>query len=247
MKYSGPVIKWPIPEHTQLELVALLALRKFDPTLTGSEPIHSARIVVEGIQSKREVDALFLDLDSARVTVEAQKRGRKVTQPIFDGFEGKMAQVKADRTIIVSQAGFAEDVIRRVEGSNGRFRALRIAEDGLKSGDTDADASVEVRLEKGNSDTATVRSVSVVDCLAGLLGHVFYGICPTLRLMIVMTVSGEAEMDGGTASIVALGRDLGEVPVRSATFRVVADGTLVDQSSATQVRTFEIPTGRIVD
>lgn len=244
MEYSGPVIKWPIPEYTQLELVALLAVRKFDPTLTGSEPIHSASIPVEGLGAKREVDALFLVLGSARVTVEAQKRGRKVTQPIFDGFEGKMAQVKADRTIIVSRAGFVADVIRRVEKSNGRFRALVIAEERLKGGCTDAAASVEVCLENGNSDTAALRSVSVVDCLTGLLGHVRYGICPTLRLMIVMTVSGEAEMDDGTASIVVLGRDSIEVSV---TYRVVADGTLIAQSSAILVRTFQIPTGRIVD
>ncbi len=236
-------IKWPIPDHTQLELVALLALKTVDPSLRASGVAHSARVRVPGLKSRREVDVLFVDAPGGRrVSVEAQKRGRKVTQPFLDQVEGKMLQIAADRTVLISEAGFSEDVVTRVRNSKGRPRAMRISREELEVKGQVGEATLEFRLSDGAVARSELTPASIVDTTGTLLGHVFYGVCEQTRAMVVVTLDAETAEAGGTGAAIVMQADFLTLPITVAELVVSVRGMAVARHLLVNPRDYEIPT-----
>lgn len=239
------MIRWPIPPHTQLELVALIALRVLDQTLHGVSPIHSARVTVSGLSSAREVDVLFAQLPGRRTTVEAQKRGRRIGQQFVDAVEGKMPQVSADRTIMVSEAGFTEDAIRRVRSSGGRLAALTFERGAITVGNELAEASVELALVDGRRVAAALSVTRMADAASGIvLGTLLHGTNDALKALVIATVVDGA--GGESGSVVVITRDLAECAVQSGQLRIAVAGRTVEETRFGDGREFLVPTGLVV-
>jgi len=189
-----------------------------------------------------------VDGDGHRTTVEVQRRGRKIGQQFIDGVEGKMSQVSAMTTILVSTAGFTRDALSRVRHSSGRLRALTVLADAISCDGSPGAIVLELGLATGELDQVALEVADIVDEGRGeSLGHIWFGVSEELRCMAVVCIPRIVEEAGGSsARAIFLDSTWSQVSFCEASVRVVCGGETVEVIALRPSGQLQIPTGRRV-
>ncbi len=115
------MISWPIPAAQLAEVRQLIV--ELAVSAEGGDLLelkHDATLPIAGTGRRRQVE-LFVryavgEVEHSRV-VETQKRGRKVDDQFLDAVERRLQQLGIDGAIILCDAGFTHDVLKRIERS----------------------------------------------------------------------------------------------------------------------------------